>query len=81
MKKIRHELIEHQKVLTKNFELIEKNIFEISKIIKKTLKKNGIIYMAEMEVAQLTVNILLQNCSVGIKKTENHTVQSHYHQI
>ena len=35
MKKIRHELIEHQKVLTKNFELIEKNIFEISKIIKK----------------------------------------------
>ena len=46
MKKIKHELIEHQEVFKKNFNLIEKNILKISKIIKRTLKKNGIIYMA-----------------------------------
>ena len=45
MKKIRRELIEHQEVL-KNFELIEKNILKISKIIQSTFKKNGIIYVA-----------------------------------
>ena len=46
MKKIKRELIEHQEVFKKNFNLIEKNILKISKIIKRTLKKNGIIYMA-----------------------------------
>ncbi len=46
MKKIRRELIEHQEVLKKNFELIEKNILKISKIIQSTIKKNGTIYMA-----------------------------------
>ncbi len=46
MKKIRRELIEHQEVLKKNFELIEKNILKISKIIQSTFKKNGIIYVA-----------------------------------
>ena len=46
MKKIRRELIEHQEVFKRNSNLIEKNILKISKIIKRTFKKKGIIYMA-----------------------------------
>ncbi len=46
MRKIRNELTNHQEVLKKNFQLIEKSVIEISKIIKKTIKKKGIIYMA-----------------------------------
>tara|TARA_A100000164_G_scaffold281886_1_gene254297 strand:- start:57 stop:608 length:552 start_codon:yes stop_codon:yes gene_type:complete len=46
MRKIRNELTDHQEVLKKNFQLIEKSVIEISKIIKKTIKKKGIIYMA-----------------------------------
>ena len=35
MRKIRNELTDHQEVLKKNFQLIEKSVIEISKIIKK----------------------------------------------
>ena len=46
MKKIRDELIDHQEVLEKNFQLIKKSVIKISKIVKRTIKKKGIIYMA-----------------------------------
>ena len=61
MKKIKHELIEHQEVFKKNFNLIEKNILKISKIIKRTLKKNGIIYMAGNGGSATDSQHLLQN--------------------
>ena len=46
MNKVKKELLMHFDIFKNNFELIEKSIINVSKIIKKTINNNGIIYMA-----------------------------------